>query len=99
MLTYEGHKMLTYEDCLALANLTEEEVRTIARHQHVPEMLALELGNYLASCPEGGPCIERMIRADIEAARRRGDLAEAARLRLVLRHLGETQVVARRSAA
>lgn len=90
--------MLTYEDCLALANLTEEEVRSIARQRHVPEMLALELGHYLTTCPDGGPCIERIILDDIEAARARGDLAEAARLRLVLRHFVETHPKARAAA-
>jgi hypothetical protein len=39
--------MLTIQDCIELSELTEEEILAIARHQHIPEMAALELGNYL----------------------------------------------------
>jgi hypothetical protein len=90
--------MLTYEDCLAFADLTEEEVRTIARHRRVPQMLALELGHYLASCPEGGPCVERMLRDDIDAARTRGNTAEAIRLGRLLRTYRATRPRARHAA-
>ena len=77
--------MLTFEDCLDFANLTSEEVDAIAEHEHVPEMVALELGSYLCETPEGEWRISRMILDDIESARKKGDLAAAARLRLVLR--------------
>lgn len=39
--------MLSLEDCIALCDLTEEEVLAIAEHEHIPEMAATELGNYL----------------------------------------------------
>ena len=78
--------MLTFEDCLALAELTEEEVDAIAEHEHVPEMLAMELGNYLVHADDGVPRISRIIIEDIEAAELRGDRDRVLRLKLVLQH-------------
>jgi hypothetical protein len=82
--------VLTFEDCLGVANLTSEEVDAIAEHEHLPEMVALELGRYLCETPEGERRLSRMILDDIEVARRKGDLANAARLRMVLRHFVQT---------
>jgi hypothetical protein len=82
--------MLTYEDCLAVAGVSEAEVNAIARHRHVPEVVAVEYASYLAGRADGDATLAGIIRDDIEVARRRGNLAEAARLRLVLRHVGET---------
>lgn len=45
--------MLSLEDCLALCELTEEEVLAIAHHEHIPEIAAAELGNYLVHTPGG----------------------------------------------
>ena len=64
--------MLTYEDCVELSDLTEEEIEAIAQHEHLPEMAALELGSYLVHTEEGVPMIKRIILDDIEAARRHG---------------------------
>ena len=84
--------MLTFEDCLDFADLTGEEVDAIAEHEHVPEMVALELGRYLCQTPEGERRISRMIVDDIEEARASGDLAAAAKLRFVLRHFVDTHL-------
>ena len=81
--------MLTIEDCIALSDLTEEEIEAIAEHEHVPEMVAVELGSYLIHGPGGEKRVRRIIADDIAAARRRGDLAHAAKLKLVLRHFLE----------
>ena len=45
--------MLSLEDCLALCELSEDEVLAIAHHEHLPEIAAAELGNYLCHTPEG----------------------------------------------
>ena len=45
--------MLTREDCLALCELTEAEVAAIAEHEHVPAVIAMEMGQYLYHTPEG----------------------------------------------
>ena len=78
--------MLTYQDCLDLCELEEDEVEAIAEHEHLTEIAALELGNYLIHSPDGVPMIERMILDDIERARARHDFRHAAKLRLVLKH-------------
>lgn len=81
--------MLTLEDCIALSDLTPEEIDAIAEHEHVPETIAAELGCYLVHCPDGRQAIHEMIRDDIETARGRGDLRHAAKLKVVLRHFVE----------
>ncbi len=81
--------MLTYQECLDLCELAEDEVAAIAEHEHLTEIAAMELGNYLIHTPEGVPMIKRMILDDIHHARAEGNLAHAARLRLVLRHFVE----------
>ena len=78
--------MLDIESCIALSGLTEEEIEAIAEHEHIPAMLAVELGGYLVQLPDGQKRVRRIIADDIRAARERGDLAHAAKLKLVLRH-------------
>jgi len=78
--------MLTMEDCLAFSELTEDEIAAIAEHEHLTEMAALELGNYLIQLPDGAVRIRRIILDDIEAARARGDMVHLLKLKLVLRH-------------
>lgn len=86
--------MLTLQDCLALCELTEDEVLAIAEHEHLTEMAALELGNYLVHTPAGERRIKAMIVEDIERAREREDIRHAAMLKLVLRHFVETHAAA-----
>ena len=77
--------MLTLEDCIGLCGLTEEEVLAVAGHEHIPEIAAAELGNYLCRTAEGELCIKAMIRDDISAAQVRGDWERELALKLVLR--------------
>ncbi len=78
--------MITLQDCMALSDLSEEEIEAIAEHEHLPGALAAELGSYLARRADGAPIIRRMILDDIAAAEARGDQLHAQRLRLVLKH-------------
>lgn len=78
--------MLTLHDCIELSELTEAEIMAIAEHEHIPEMLAVELGNYLTHLPTGEKRIKRMIVDDIEAARTAGDAQRVLQLKLCLRH-------------
>ncbi len=78
--------MLTFEDCLGLSELTEEETLAIAEHEHIPELAALELGNYLLHKPKGDAYIKRMIAEDIAAARKEGNTHHVVALKLVLKH-------------
>lgn len=78
--------MLSLEDCLALCDLTEEEVLAIAQHEHIPEIAAAELGNYLVHTPEGEMRIKAIIRDDIAEAAARGDRTRQLALKLLLRN-------------
>lgn len=78
--------MLTIQDCIEFSELTEDELLAIAEHEHLPEMLAAEMGNYLVHTPQGEKRIKRMIVEDIAAARDHGNLKHAAQLKLVLKH-------------
>lgn len=82
--------MLTLKDCIALCDLTADEIEAIAEHEHVPTIVAAELGSYLVRSPQGVPMIRRIIVDDIRAAEARGDRRHALHLKLVLRHFVET---------
>lgn len=81
--------MLTIEDCIGMCRLTEEEIAAIAEHEHLPDIIALEMGDYLCKTVDGELRLKRMIADDIEASIERGDLAHAAKLRRVLQHFLE----------
>lgn len=78
-------QMISLEDCIGLCGLTDEEVRAIARHEHLPEIVAAELGNYLVSSADGELCIKAMILDDIGRAAAAGDRARELALKLVVR--------------
>lgn len=77
--------MIRLEDCIELCGLTEEEVLAIAQHEHIPEIVAAEMGNYLVSSPDGELCIKAMILDDMAQAAGAGDRARELALKLVLR--------------
>ncbi len=82
--------VLTLKDCIELCDLTEEEVEAIAEHEHIPTIVAAELGNYLVHSPEGVPMIRRFIVDDTKAAEARGDFRRVTVLKLVLWHFIQT---------
>lgn len=81
--------VLTLDDCIALSDLTKAEVAAIAEHEHLPAIIAAELGNYLVHLPMGRRAIRAIIRDDIAAAQVRGDYLHSAKLKFVLRHFVE----------
>ncbi|MBS0356889.1 MAG: hypothetical protein JSR83_23650 [Proteobacteria bacterium] len=82
--------MLTLQDCIELSDLSEDEILAIAEHEHVPEMLAVEMGCYLCHSPEGDRRIRHMIADDIKHSREKGDEEHTAALRSVLKqYIGE----------
>ena len=87
--------MITLEDCLAFCGLSEAEVAAIAEHEHIPEIAAAGLGQYLLCKPHGHEQIRNMIFDDIKNATRRGDSRHARDLVMVLRHFLETHPQAR----
>jgi hypothetical protein len=76
--------MLRLEDCLALCDLTEDEVLAIAEHEHIPEIAAAELGSYLVHAPGGEMRLKTIFRDDLAAARAGGDRARELALKLML---------------
>lgn len=78
--------MITFEDCIGLCELSDDEVAAIAEHEHIPALAAAELGNYLLHEPDGGLRICEMIRDDIAAAVARRDVNHAAKLKLTLKY-------------
>lgn len=78
--------MLTLQDCIGICELTEEEIKAIAQHEHVPEIIAAELGEYLIHAENGVPHIKRIIVEDIEEARAHGHEGDVERLKIVLKH-------------
>jgi hypothetical protein len=90
--------VLRFEDCLELCELTEEQIRAIAEHEHIPEIVALELGDYLIRGPDGELLVSHMVIEDIRAAERRGDLVHAAQLKKTLRRFIEEHLAQRRAA-
>ena len=65
--------MITLEDCIGLCGLTEEEVLAIAEHEHLPEIAATALAQYLLASAHGSEVIRDMIVEDIQMAQRGGN--------------------------
>ena len=78
--------MISLEDCLGLCGLTESEVLAIAEHEHIPEIVAASLGQYLLNKQDGAERICTMIRDDVRGALAHNDPAHARELVEVLRH-------------
>ena len=78
--------MISFEDCFALCGLTKEEIAAIAEHEHIPDMAAAILGQYILEREHKPEEICRMIQDDVRAAAAAGDWAHAGRLLAALRH-------------
>lgn len=87
--TLEDKQMLTYDECLAMCDLTQGEVSAIAEHEHLDPMIALAVGQYLC-CHDGEQKIKRIIIDDIEHAEKVGNTAHADVLKRVLEHFVAT---------
>jgi len=90
--------MITLEDCVGLCGLTEEEVLAIAEHEHLPEIAATALAEYLLSQDHGSEKVLDMIVDDIRQAQLiRGDQEHVVTLLHVLHHFLKTHPEARPS--
>jgi hypothetical protein len=78
--------MISLEDCIAFCGLTEQEVLAIAEHEHIPEIAATALAEYLMHEQHGAERVRDMIADDIREAQRRGDKAHVLSLLHVLHH-------------
>lgn len=91
--------MLTYEDCVGLTDLEEDQIEAISQHEHIPEIVAAELGCCLIHQLGGESSIRRIILEDVEDARRHGHPQEAAHWRQVFDHFNTTHPTVERQAA
>lgn len=87
--------MLTRNDCIALCDLTEDEIKAIAHHEHVPLILAAEIGQYLIEQPDGVTRIRRIILDDIKEAEAQHRREDARRLKAVLHHFARNHPATR----
>ncbi len=68
--------MLTLRDCLDLADVTEDEIAAVVRHEGIPPIVALELGHYLLGTSAGAKKLRDFIADDISAAQSRHNCRE-----------------------
>jgi hypothetical protein len=85
-----GSNVITLEDCIAFCGLTEEEVLAIAEHEHLPEIAATALAEYLLSQHHGSEKVRDMIVDDVRQAQLRGDREHVLTLLHVLHHFLKT---------
>jgi len=90
--------MITLEDCIGLCGLTEEEVLAIAEHEHLPEMAATAMAQYLLSLEHGSEKVRDMIVDDIRLAQHNAcDKQQIVSLLHVLHHFLKTHPEAKLS--
>lgn len=78
--------MLCLEDCLEFCELDHDEVAAIAEHEHVPEIVAAEIGYELLKSDEGVVKLHTMILDDIEIAIEHGRAEHAKELAMTYQH-------------
>jgi hypothetical protein len=80
---------------VAFCGLTEAEVLAIAEHEHMPEIAATALAEYLACQQHGPEKIRDMIIDDIRGSQARNDREHVLTLLHVLHHFLRTHPEAR----
>ena len=77
--------MLSLKDCIDLSNLSDAEVAAIAEHEHVPEIVAAEIGCELINSAAGRLVLKRYIRENMRHAKAQHHDGKAKALELLLR--------------
>lgn len=78
--------MISLEDCIAMCGLTKAEVLAIAEHEHMPEIAAAALAQFMLGRSRGTERLRDMIVDNIRAAQARGDRRRVQNLLHVLHH-------------
>ena len=78
--------MISIEDCIGLCDLTPEEIEAIAEHEHISEVAATALADYLMHAPDGPVKVREMIIDDIREAMEHGKRDHARELLVALKH-------------
>ena len=78
--------MITYDDIADMTCLSRDEIAALAEHEHMPDVDAAALGEYLMHLPKGPQQVQQMICEDIREALHANDVAHAKTLYAVLHH-------------
>ena len=89
--------MLTLKDCIDLSDLCDAEVAAIAEHEHVPEIVAAEIGCKLVNSPAGRLVLKRYIRENLVHAKAQRMDKKAKALALLLRRFDGAHSASARS--
>lgn len=76
--------MLSLDDCIGMAGLTEDEVAIISEHEHLSMIVAAELGANLLRTPKGLFTLKGYIVDVLERAMAEGKRAKAKKVDRVL---------------
>jgi len=87
--------VISLEDSIAFSGLSEDEVAAIGEHEHIPQIAACALADYLLKRPHGSKAIRAMIVDDIQQALCAGRVEHAQELFMALRHFLEWHSEAR----
>jgi hypothetical protein len=73
--------MVSLTDCIAFSGMESDEIRAIARYEHVSEVVAAGLCSSLIYSRGGVQRLRRLVQRDAEQATKCGDLEMAKDLR------------------
>ena len=76
--------MLTYDDCRQMCGVTDDVIDAIAEHEHVPTIIAVEMGQTLTCERAGLRQVRRFIIDDIRHAQSHANPRHARELRRTL---------------
>ncbi|MEX5730024.1 hypothetical protein Ga0609869_003377 [Rhodovulum iodosum] len=78
--------MISIDDIEDMTSLTREEIAAIAAHEHLPDLNASALGDYMMHIHHGPQKVQAMICDDIRDALHADDVPKARELYAVLHH-------------
>jgi hypothetical protein len=87
--------MLSLDECIALSDLTADEIAVIAEHEHVPEVVATGIGHELLKTPKGLFKLRAMISEVLARAKLTGERERARHLDRVLARFNKVHPVPR----
>ena len=91
--------MISLDDIEDMTCLTRDEIDALAEHEHVPDLTAALMGEYLMHQPKGPQAVQQMICEDIRAALHADDVPHAKTLFTTLRRYVDAHTEAVRAAA
>lgn len=81
--------MLSLQECIDFSDLSKDEIEAIAEHEHVPEIVAAEIGATLLQTTSGVCLIKLYLLENIEHARARNQFDKASRLEKLYRRFDQ----------